>query len=274
MQKFLSWVICMALGAVVCVLADEPVVKLPERDFELPKLKIVGGGGQYALTSNVALECSVTPPMETDVDVMVCHVKENGELVLLMSCGIRTNARGNASISLGPPLGQWRAGRTLIVSELRSWRQSRANVELQFVGQNIAQDVIVEPIIEAKSVCDVSTNTELKTTVQARQRFLVRGRLQFGDAKEAFLGPTVVIELYEPKVNADGKPSRLISQTGGTISIRTKDGDYRFEAEVKAPAAARNYLLKVRPLRGTVIDARMSPDSVERILSVQAAPNP
>lgn len=274
MQKSLRWVICMALGAIVCVSADEPAVKFPERDFEIPKLKIVGGGGQYALTSNVALNCSVTPPMETDVNVTVCHVKENGELVLLASCGIRTNARGNGSISLGPPFGQWRAGRTLIVSELSSWRQSRANLELQFVGQNIAQDVVVQPILEAKSVCDVSTNAELKTMVEARRRFLVRGRLQFADAKDALLGPPVVIELYEPKINADGQPSRLISQSGGTISVRTKEGDYGFEAEVKAPEIARNYLLKVRPLRGTVIDARKSPDSVERILSVQAAPKP
>lgn len=274
MPKSLGWLICLTLGAFVCVAEDKTADTLPERDFEIPKLKIVGGGGQYALTSNVALNCSVTPPMETDVDVTVCHVKETGELVLLASCGIRTNAHGNGSISLGPPLGQWRAGRTLIVSELSSWRQSRANVELQFVGLNNAQDVVVQPILDAKSVCDVSKNADLKTTVETRQRFLVRGRLQFADANEALLGPPVVIELYKPKINADGKPSQLIFQSGGTISVRTKEGDYGFEAEVKAPEIAQNYLLKVRPLRGTVIDARKSPDSVERILSVQAAPKP
>lgn len=284
MQKSMHWMICVLLGTIMCVSADESEIKvaqqneaaaaLPEREFDIPKLKIGAGGAKYALGSNVTLLCSVSLPIVTGIDVQICHVKENGDLVLMASCHVQTNAQGHAGITLGPPFGQWRAGRAVVLLQLNSWQQSHEQMEVSFVGQNVDQEFLVKPAKKATLVCDVSKNAEFKTVVDAGQRFLVRGMLQVEDANDAILGPPVTVEFYEPRIDAAGQPGRSIARYDLSPSIRGKNGYFGFEVEAMAPEVAQNFLLRIQPIAGKVIDARKSSDFVERIITVRSPMKP
>ena len=278
----------MMLGTLFSVLAKDSEVKtarpkqdvkkLPPRAFDLPQFTTRGFGDRYALGSNVAMVCSISPEITTGIDATIYHMKENGDLVLMSKFEFNTDSKGRAAFAFGPPFGEWRAGRAMVVIQPSLWPQMRETTELQFVGVNVNQEFVERPFAAASVVCDVSEDAELTTVVEPHQRFLVRGLLEVNDAKDAQFGPQfgpfVLVDLSVPKVDDAGAPQQLIYQSASTMSVRANDGRFGFEVELKAPEFPKNYVLKITPLVGSVVDARKSDNWVERIVSVKVVPRP
>lgn len=281
-NRFWLPVFVLVLGALFSVVAEEAAkksdstereAKLPERGFELPKVTVRGVGAPVSIGSNVALMCSVNPPIATGVEATAYHVKPNGDWMLMSHVSFITDSLGKAVLTMGPPNGQWRAGKAVIVVSPNSWPQMREQLELQFVGNNVNQEFVSPPIVAAQVVCNVSEDAELTTVVRQGQRVLIRGFVDVEDLKEGQFGPPVMVDLWTPEV-IGGVPRQLNAQSGVTMSVGTKDGRFGFEIEMKVPDEPKNYQLKIKSLLGSVVDARKSPDSVERIISVKPEARP
>lgn len=272
MKTYCRLLVLVVLG-IHSVAADD--AKPPAREFELPKVSIRAVSRQYALGSDVAVPLSMSSEIATTLHAKIYHVKENGDLLLMASAQITTDTYGKSAFAVGPPFGQWRAGRALLVVEPDLWPQMRETVDLSFVGVNAPQEIVHEPIKPANVVCDVSTNADVRLTVKPGERFLVRGWLEASDFKGSPLGPPVILDVIEPSINAAGMSQELTHQSGATFAVRAKDGRFGFELEVKAPEVAKNLLLRLKPAVGTIVDARKSPGTIERILSIKPEkPNP
>ena len=280
MAKFITVAFGVSLlGVLLSVLADDPAVKpvpakvndkeTPPREFDLPKLTVRGVSGRYSLGSNVAVLLTLSQEIAATLEATIYHVKESGDLVLMSSTQVCTDAHGRqTAFAIGPPFGQWRAGKALLVIEPNLWPQMRESVEIHFEGVNAPQDVVREPITPANIVCDVSGSADAKFMVRPRQRFLVRGLLELPNSKDWKFAPPVMVDIVEPTINAAGMPQDLNHYSAATIPVRGKDGRFGFEFELKAPEEIKNFILRVKPMDGTIVETRKTSGAFERILSV------
>ncbi|MEK6258733.1 MAG: hypothetical protein AABP62_08935 [Planctomycetota bacterium] len=234
MNRFIP-VLWLCLVTVPVTAGDLPVMRLDE---PTPT-------ATYSHFSDVAINGRVSPPIVSNVNVVMYEVREGGRLFKLLGTSTKVDGSGNFIADLMPSAKGWPIGKLRVVATLNDLKQVKQANTIEIVK---TQEVPEEGFETKEFVhSDIIVDTELPNgpyQVIGGQTFLIRGRFERMDGLNGNQGPRVRATIVLPEF--PGRPREIICQTVSVISLPEDTPDhFWYEILIDAPLKADNYKLKI-----------------------------
>ena len=224
------------------------LVTVPATAGDLPVMRLdfpVAIATKYSHFSNIAVNGSVTPPIETDVTINAYEVREGGRLFRLLGTTTKVDSRGRFSTHLMPSAKGWPIGKMRVVATL----DGLAQVKQMTTIETVKLHEVPEEGIESKELehSDIIVDTEQPNgpyQVIGGHTFLIRGRFVRKDRLKGNQGPTVLATIVLPAT--PGKNPEITYQNAGAISLPEDEPDhFWYEILIDAPTKSENYKLRI-----------------------------